>query len=50
MILSASSTALLRHFIKQLQDAFKVKDIGPVHHFLGIGVRRTSNGFFLYQT
>ena len=50
MILSASSPALLQHFVKQLQDAFKVKDMGPVHHFLGIGVRRTSTGFFLSQT
>jgi hypothetical protein len=49
MILSASSTGLLRHVIKRLQDAFAVKDMGPVHHFLGIGVRRTRNGFFLSQ-
>jgi hypothetical protein len=50
MILSASSTALLQFFVKRLQDAFKVKDMGPVHHFLGISVRRTSHGFFLSQT
>ncbi|XP_066395941.1 uncharacterized mitochondrial protein AtMg00810-like [Miscanthus floridulus] len=50
MILSASSTGLLQHIVKRLQDAFKVKDMGPVHHFLGIGVRRTGNGFFLSQT
>ncbi|XP_066341800.1 uncharacterized mitochondrial protein AtMg00810-like [Miscanthus floridulus] len=50
MILSASLTGLLQHIVKRLQDAFKVKDMGHVHHFLGIGVRRTSNGFFLSQT
>jgi len=50
MILSASSTGLLQHIVKRLQDAFKVKDMGPVHHFLGIGVRRTCNDFFLSQT
>lgn len=49
MILSASSTNLLHHFVKRLQDAFKVKDMGPVHHFLGISVRRTGKGFFLSQ-
>ena len=38
MILSASSTALLRHIIARLHDAFAVKDIGLVHHFLSIGV------------
>jgi hypothetical protein len=50
MILSASSMALLQHFVQRLQDAFKVKDMGPVHHFLGINVRRTNSGFFLSQT
>jgi hypothetical protein len=49
MILSASTTALLRHLIQRLHDAFKVKDMGPVHHFLGINVRRNSTGFFLSQ-
>jgi hypothetical protein len=49
MILSASTTALLRHLIQRLHEAFKVKDMGPVHHFLGINVRRTSTGFFLSQ-
>ena len=49
MILLASSTALLRHIIAWLHDAFAIKDIGPVHHFLGIGVRRTRNDFFLSQ-
>jgi hypothetical protein len=49
MILSASTTELLRHIIKRLHDAFAVKDLGPVHHFLGIKVRRNATGFFLSQ-
>ena len=49
MILSASTTTLLRHIINRLQDAVAVKDMGPVRHFLGINVRRTSAGFFLSQ-
>jgi hypothetical protein len=49
MILSASLTGLLCHIIKRLQDTFAVKDMGPVHHFVGIGIRRTCNAFFLSQ-
>ena len=50
MILSASSTSLLRHVITRLHDAFAVKDMGPVRHFLGINVRRNNDGFFLSQS
>jgi hypothetical protein len=50
MILSASTTALLQHIIAKLHDAFAVKDMGPLRHFLGINVRRTAAGFFLSQS
>jgi hypothetical protein len=50
MIISASTTALLRHIIARLHDAFAVKDMGPVRHFLGINVQRTAAGFFLSQS
>ncbi|XP_066310405.1 uncharacterized mitochondrial protein AtMg00810-like [Miscanthus floridulus] len=49
MILSASTTALLHHIIARLHDVFAVKDMGPVWHFLGINIRRTTTGFFLSQ-
>jgi len=49
MILSASSTRLLQHVIAWLHDAFVVKDMGQVHHFLDISVRRNREGFFLSQ-
>jgi hypothetical protein len=49
MILSASSSSLLQHVITRLHDAFAVKDMGPVRHFLGISVRRNRTGFFLSQ-
>jgi hypothetical protein len=49
MILSASSSSLLHHVIARLQDAFAVKDMGPVRHFLGINVHRNRDGFFLSQ-
>ena len=50
MILSASTQDLLRHVIAWLHDAFAVKDMGPVHHFLGINVRQDDAGFFLSQS
>lgn len=39
MILSASTTALLRSIVARLHDAFAVKDMGPIRHFLDINVR-----------
>ena len=50
MILSASTQRLLRHVIARLHDAFAVKDMGPVHHFLSITVCRDKDGFFLSQS
>ena len=47
MILSASSATLPRHVIAWLHDAFAVKDMGPIWHFLGISVRHNKEGFFL---
>ncbi|XP_066385276.1 uncharacterized mitochondrial protein AtMg00810-like [Miscanthus floridulus] len=46
----ASTTTLLRHIIVWLHDAFAVKDMGPVRHFLGINVQRTPTVFFLSQS
>jgi hypothetical protein len=50
MIPSASLATLLHHVIARLHDAFAVKDMGPISHFLGINVRRTKEGFFLSQS
>jgi hypothetical protein len=45
IILTASSTELLRHTIFALQWEFTMKDLGPLHHFLGITVERHPDGF-----
>jgi hypothetical protein len=50
MILSASSSELLRQIIARLRSAFAVKDLGPVSYFLGVDVRRNTSGFFLSQS
>jgi hypothetical protein len=49
IILTASSTELLRRTISTLQWEFVMKDLGPLHHFLGIIVERRPHGLFLHQ-
>jgi hypothetical protein len=49
IILMASSNLFLRHIINHLQAEFELKDLGALHFFLGINVRRTRTGFFLSQ-
>jgi hypothetical protein len=49
IILTASSSELLRRTIAVLQWEFVVKDLGPLHHFLGIAVEHRPNGLFLHQ-
>jgi hypothetical protein len=49
IILIASSTVLLRHTVSALQWEFTMNDLGPLHHFLNITVKRRSDGMFLHQ-
>jgi hypothetical protein len=49
IILTASSTELLRRTISDLQREFAMKDLGPLHHFLGITVEHRSDDLFLHQ-
>jgi hypothetical protein len=49
MILTASSTSLLRAIISRLQSEFAVKDMGALRFFLGVHIKRSSSGFFLSQ-
>jgi hypothetical protein len=49
IILTASSTKLLRRTISALQREFAMKDIGSLHHFLGITVECRPDGLFLHQ-
>lgn len=39
----------LRSIITALHKEFLIKDMGPLHHFLGISVQRHSEGLFLHQ-
>jgi hypothetical protein len=49
IILTASSTELLRRTIFALQREFAMKDLGLLHHFLGITVERHPDRLFLHQ-
>jgi hypothetical protein len=49
IIMTASSTELLCHTIFALQQEFTMKDLGPLHHFLGITVEHRPDGLFLHQ-
>jgi hypothetical protein len=49
IVLTASSPELLRRIISCLQQEFAMKDLGALHHFLGVTVERRLLGLFLHQ-
>jgi hypothetical protein len=49
IVLTASSDTLLRRIISALQQEFSMKDLGPLHHFLGISVSRSDTSLVLSQ-
>jgi hypothetical protein len=49
IVLTASSVSLRQHIIGSLQQEFSMKDLGQLHHFLGMHVQRQSDGFLLSQ-
>ena len=49
IILTASTPDLLQRLTARLRDEFALKDLGPLHYFLGIEVIRRADGFFLHQ-
>jgi hypothetical protein len=46
---TASSTALLQHTISALKREFAMKDLSPLHQFLGVSVQHQIDGLFLTQ-
>ncbi|XP_026458611.1 uncharacterized protein LOC113359149 [Papaver somniferum] len=50
IILTASTDALICRFIDLMKREFAMSDLGPLHHFLGITVTRSSTGLFLSQS
>jgi hypothetical protein len=49
IVLTTSSTMFLCRTISALHREFTMKDIGSLHHFLGITVERRSDVMFLHQ-
>jgi hypothetical protein len=49
IVLTASSPGLLWRIISALQREFAMKDLGELHHFLGMHVQRSGDGLFLSQ-
>jgi histone deacetylase 1/2 len=49
IIIISSSTAATDRLLGQLRSEFAVKDLGPLSYFLGIEVRRDSDGLTLMQ-
>jgi hypothetical protein len=49
IVLTASSSRLLQRIIRALQHEFSLKDLGQLHHFLGMHVQHTPSGIFLSQ-
>jgi hypothetical protein len=49
IVLTASSPGLLRWIISALQQEFAMKDLGALHHFLGMHVQRSGDGLLLSQ-
>ena len=49
IVLTASSMPLLRRTITALQQEFSLKDLGPLHHFLGMHVQQSASGITLSQ-
>lgn len=50
IILTASTTGLLQKIIDSLKQEFPMKDLGVIHHFLGIKADYNKQGLFLSQT
>jgi hypothetical protein len=49
IVLTASSEPLLRRIITALQQEFTMKDLGVLHHFLGVTVEPHPAGLLLHQ-
>jgi hypothetical protein len=47
IVFTASSATLLQETISSLKREFAMKDLGPLHHFLGVSIQHQADGLFL---
>jgi hypothetical protein len=50
ILLTGSSAPLVTNLIQLLSSEFAMKDLGPIHHFLGIEITQTLEGLHLSQS
>lgn len=49
IVLTGNDSTFLTHFISALSNKFSLKDLGSLHHFLGVEVIPTTSSIFLSQ-
>jgi hypothetical protein len=49
IVLTASSLELLQRTTKTLQQQFMMKDLGPLHYFIGVSVEQQLDDLYLHQ-
>jgi hypothetical protein len=49
IIVASSSSSAIDALLRDLNADFALKDLGPLHYFLGIEVKRTATGLILSQ-
>ncbi|KAM1717161.1 hypothetical protein ACFX11_025036 [Malus domestica] len=50
IIVTGPSPSACQQVITRLSSMFPIKDLGPLHYFLGIKVKRSSKGIYISQT
>ncbi|XP_050115651.1 uncharacterized mitochondrial protein AtMg00810-like [Malus sylvestris] len=50
ILVTSPNPAACQSFIQKLSTVFPVKDLGPLHYFLGLEVQRSAAGLFLHQS
>ncbi|KAM1830529.1 hypothetical protein ACFX13_020749 [Malus domestica] len=50
ILVTGPDSSICNLFIQNLGAIFPVKDLGPLHYFLGLEIQRSSTGLFLHQT
>lgn len=50
IIVASSDSTLTNPFVHSLSTCFLVKNLGPLHYFLGVEITCTSSGLFFFQS
>jgi hypothetical protein len=50
IIITGTSPSLITNLIHKLQTTFELKDLGPLHYFLGLQLHYHTTGFSVHQT